>query len=686
MDVRYANGSGTAQTVHLGVNGTLQQLTLAPTAGWDSWAVAQVPVTLTAGTDTLAVTVAQDDTARVNVDYLAPYPAGAQPPTEVAPATTGTTSGYRQSLDLRTGVLTTSFDWTSPAGDRTGFVYAVDADRAQGHLGTVTVRVTPHWSGTATAVDEFDGRGLDHATAVNPAVDARTATLSENVVTDGKLVTAALNSVLRVDGRAERTEPLTAAADGSAGQSAAFPVRDGRTYEITKYVGVASSVDTDRPLTAATPQQSAARTAADAAKDGYGDTLARNDSAWSRLWQSSISVPGDTAMTARIHASMFYLLASVRSGVTWSTGPGRAVLRRLQRPRLLGLRDLDVPGAAGHRTRDIAQSADTYRQNRLPAAGRGAAADHRRPSRSGRAVPVGERALRRRGRRRPGQQRPALYEIHVNADISLASGSTGWPPATAAGWRPRRWPVLKGIADFWATRASPTPTAATASTRASRRTSTPSTSTTASTPTSPRGTPCGSPSRRPACSAGPADPAWATVAAGLRILFDSTLGIHPEYQGYPGDAVKQADVTLLSYPWEEPQPAAVTQADLDYYVPRTDPGGPSMTDAIHSIDTLAARLARLRGVHVHPRAASTRSCAAPYDQFSEARTGGAFTFTTGAGGFLQEFLYGYTGLRWRADAVTVDPSLPPSCPASTSPASSGTAAPSTSPSAAPPPR
>ncbi len=33
-------------------------------------------------------------------------------------------------------------------------------------------------------------------------------------------------------------------------------------------------------------------------------------------------------------------------------------------------------------------------------------------------------------------------------------GSTGWPPATAGGWRPRRWPVLKGIAEFWVSRAS----------------------------------------------------------------------------------------------------------------------------------------------------------------------------------------------------------------------------------------
>ncbi len=283
----------------------------------------------------------------MNVDYLALYPDGAQPPTDVAPADSGTTSDYRQSLDLRTGVLATSFDWTSPAGDKTSFDYEVNANRGEGHLGTVTVRAVPHWSGTATAVDEFDAQGLDHASATDPHVDGKTAALSQTVVTDGKLVTAGLNSVLRVNGDTVPTEPIAAPGNGSAGQSAAFPVRAGRSYQITKYVGVASSVDTDRSLTAATPEQAAASTAAGSARRGYQHTLAGNNDAWSRLWQSSISIPGDTAddradprvhvLPAREHARRRHL----------EHQPGRAVLGRLQRPRVLGHGDLDVPVAAG---------------------------------------------------------------------------------------------------------------------------------------------------------------------------------------------------------------------------------------------------------------------------------------------------------------------------------------------------
>src|SRR5205823_11507902 len=51
----------------------------------------------------------------------------------------------------------------------------------------------------------------------------------------------------------------------------------------------------------------------------------------------------------------------------------------------------------------------------------------------------------------------------------------------------------------------------------------------------------------------------------------------------------------------------------------------------------------------------------PYDQFAETRTGPntGFNFLTGVGGFLQVFEYGYSGLRFMPNAITLDPSLSP---------------------------
>ena len=81
-----------------------------------------------------------------------------------------------------------------------------------------------------------------------------------------------------------------------------------------------------------------------------------------------------------------------------------------------------------------------------------------------------------------------------------------------------------------------------------------------------------------------------------------------------------------------------------------------MSDAINAIDTAAL------GTPGCASYAYTQRSIEPFirdvfDQFSETRTGGAFTFMTGIGGFLQEFLYGYSGLRWSTNGVGLAPSL-----------------------------
>ncbi|MFF7994614.1 ricin-type beta-trefoil lectin domain protein [Kitasatospora xanthocidica] len=652
LAVRYSNGSGSPQTVHLSVNGVSQQLTVPTTANWDSWAVLTVPVTLSAGTDTVAISVAQGDTAKVNVDYVTAYPTGAQPP--AASASTGTTSNYQQSLDLKAGLLTTSFDWTSPAGDTTSYSYQVNANRANAHLGTVTVTAVPHWSGTATAVDEFDGQGLSNASAGGANVDGTGAALAENVVTDGNLVTAALNSVLRVN---NATVPT--AAFGTAGQSASFPVTAGQSYQITKYVGVASSVDTDRSLTASTPQQAAANAASAGAAGGYQQALDANSSAWSSLWQSSISVPGDTATTARIHAAMFYLLASMRSDVTWSTSPGGLSSDGYNGHVFWDMETWMYPALLAQYP-DLAQSANAYRQKLLPAA-EAAAAALSTPTQpiKGAKYPwesslTGEEAI-------PPGNNEGNDEIHINSDIALAQWQYYEATGDTAWLRDKAWPVLKDIADYWATRAVPDP----AGGYDINNVMPPDeyvdhVNNSAYTDASAQG------ALRIAIQAAgvigqSADPMWSTVANGLKIPVDTTNRIHPEYQGYSGGTVKQADVTMLQYPWAVPMPASLAQNDLDYYSRRTDPQAPAMSDSIATIDAAALGSPGCSAYN-HLLNSSDPFIGAPFDQFHEQRSGGTFTFTTAEGGYLQEFLYGFTGMRWGTDAVTIDPFLPAQLP------------------------
>ena len=83
-----------------------------------------------------------------------------------------------------------------------------------------------------------------------------------------------------------------------------------------------------------------------------------------------------------------------------------------------------------------------------------------------------------------------------------------------------------------------------------------------------------------------------------------------------------------------------------------------MTDSVNSV--IAAQLGIGCSAWTYTLRSLDPFVKAPYEQFTEARSGqGVFTFLTGEGGFLQEFLYGYTGLRWREDRLRLDPMLPP---------------------------
>jgi hypothetical protein len=102
--------------------------------------------------------------------------------------------------------------------------------------------------------------------------------------------------------------------------------------------------------------------------------------------------------------------------------------------------------------------------------------------------------------------------------------------------------------------------------------------------------------------------------------------------------------------------------DLNYYTPRTDIDGPAMTDAIHSIASAAVDAPGC-SAYTYMLRSYQPFLREPYLQFSEFApinlTATSYDFLTGVGGFMQEFLYGFSGYRPLVDAVRLDPNLPP---------------------------
>jgi alpha-glucosidase (family GH31 glycosyl hydrolase) len=80
--IRYSNYTGgdggtESRTESLVVNGTSTLVTLPTTSSWNAWSTVTVPVTLTAGTNTVAADCASGDSCNVNIDDIAVNASGA---------------------------------------------------------------------------------------------------------------------------------------------------------------------------------------------------------------------------------------------------------------------------------------------------------------------------------------------------------------------------------------------------------------------------------------------------------------------------------------------------------------------------------------------------------------------------------------------------------------------------------
>ncbi|MEU3742267.1 discoidin domain-containing protein [Streptomyces sp. NPDC032198] len=569
-------------------------------------------------------------------------------------------SHYRQSLDLRRGLVRTELTWTAADGRATDLAYDVLADRTDPHVGAVRLRMTPHWDGHAKVTDRIDGRG---ARRVSPTgTRARSGgTMAVGFRTDGTKTEGTVASTLRA-GHGVRTgneQTSAPARELSAHQSVGVPVRSGRTYELTKYVGV------DTALTSRSPGRDAVAASQRAAGRGWDALFAGHTAAWRKLWRSDIEVPGRGELQSWVRSSQYGLLSSTRTGSANSISP-----TGLSSDNYAGLVFWDAETwmypalLAAHP--DLAKSVVEYRYRTRA----GARANAKKLGHPGlfyawTSASKGDLTSECHSVDPPH----CRTQNHLQSDVALAAWQYYLATKDTHWLRTRGWPVIKGIAEFWADRATRNADGSysikdvagpdeysngvddgvftNAGAATTLRTAT-----------------------HAAKLLGEDAPAgWNTVADKLRIPYDKKKQVFQQYDGYKGSVIKQADTVLLMYPLEWPMSKKAATNTLDYYAARTDPDGPAMTDSVHAIDAAAigepgcsAYTYLTRSIRPFVRG--------PFDLFSEARgdkagatdplSGSpAQNFTTGQGGFLQVFTNGLTGQRMRENSVHLDPMLPP---------------------------
>jgi len=570
----------------------------------------------------------------------------------------GSLQGYRQVLDLRTGTVRTTYEWVNGTR-RTGVEVEAFVSRAGPHLAAIRLRLTPRHAGPMRVRFAMAERPPPRRLALarirkaepgwGPAdvwypghmrVRSRNAVrvpgggrLSVTAVPEGRATTLAQTAAVSWDAELPRATIRTRAASDTALVEVAFEAAAGRSYTFFQVVSLVSSAEAKAPLARAGREAEAARSR------GYDSLAADNARAWARRWETDIEIQGDPALQRVVRSMLFYLLASADSGTRLGIPP-------------MGL---SSGGYYGH----IFWDSDTWMFPSLllthPDVAHSLVAFRSRTLRAARA---NARANGFRGAMYPWEAderghettphfavQNARAEIHVTGDVALAQ----WQYYLATGdsaWLAREgFPVIRETAEFWLSRAVYDSTADRyhienvvsvaegligvtddAYTNAVARKNLEIAE---------------AASRRLGKTV---DPRWTRLAGKLHLPYDSASQFYRTYEGAP-DSTLGWVTPLLSYPLGLPMSARAKRAQLEQAVQRLLAEGPGamMGSTLLSVD--AAELgdrALIDSLLPHSYQGHLRG---PFLMLSETPTNDAVNFVTGAGGFLQQVIFGYTGLR-----------------------------------------
>src|ERR1700722_5189819 len=372
---------------------------------------------------------------------------------------------------------------------------------------------------------------------------------------------------------------------------------------------------------------------------GFDALLDKHRAAWADLWRSDIAIDGDARAQTAVHSDLYYLFATSTADTHWPMGA-------------CGL----TPGYTGHAFWDSdswifpallllhperAKSLVMFRAHTLPAAQARAQA----------------RGLK--GAMYPWESDPengteqtphfayvlGEREIHVNADVAIAQWQY-WLATHDRDWLKKSgWPVIRNVADFWASRAS-------WNADKKRFEIVHVTSVAESYNDVPNDTFTNVSAQKvlkiaaeaAALVGERADPHWAEVAKKLYIPFSDAEQRHLDFDAsVPREPLEGSTVGLLMYPsLDLPMTAQIRRNDFDHTMISVkdghhEPHGMGMAPA--SIAAAAVGEASLAVAWLQ-RNFTSGLIKPPFNVRTETASNNTGYFITSSGGFVQNFVYG----------------------------------------------
>ena len=402
----------------------------------------------------------------------------------------------------------------------------------------------------------------------------------------------------------------------------------GQTY---RFAVVASACSTEHYED---PHNEAERLTIFANLEGTERLLRRHEEAWAGLWESDILIEGDPEAQRDVRFMLYHLYAFARAGTAYSLSP-------------MGLSGLGYNGHVFWDTEiwmyppllalqpDIARSLLEYRYERLDAARQNAFAH----GYQGAMYPWESAGTGAEDT--PVWALTGPFQHHITGDVGWACWKYYQVTQDKEWLRTRGYPILREVADFWASRVERNGpgrydinNVIGANEFEENIDNNAYTNGMAITVL------------RYAAAAARAlglepDPDWEHVAENIPILTFSD-GVTRENATYDGDNIKQADVNLLAYPLDVIREEGRIRKDLAYYEPRLDPGGPAMAHS--ALAVIYARLGEAEKAYELFKRSYQPNEVPPFGVLAETAGGANPYFATGAGGTLQVLIYGFGGL------------------------------------------
>lgn len=547
-------------------------------------------------------------------------------------------SNYRQSLNMKHATLITSFDVENKLSVKQSLMALRHLPFTAMSIVEITARqdvvITP-MSVIEAPVHLVDVRNtyseIDRPHVLIPLLTSVAKSPS------GKHTVAASNSIIFSEPHGQ--EPRLIHEDWDYNMHLlkfTKSLKAGETYSFTVVASATSTEHYEDPL------NEAERLTIFAKLEGTQRLLERHVAAWDELWKSDIVIEGDAQTQKDVRFALYHLYSFAREGTAYSLSPmGLSGLgynghvfwdtELWMYPPLLALQ----PGIAKSLLEYRYERLDAARQNAFSHGYKGAMFPWESSDQGSEDTPVW--AL------------TGPFQHHITGCVGWAFWKYYQVTKDKTWLRDRGYPVLKEVADFWASRVERKGpgryeinnviganewqenidnnaftngmaiTVLRYATQAARELGI---------------TP---------------DQDWEHVAQNIPIL-KFPDGTTRENATYSGEVIKQADVNLLAFPLNVITDRAQIERDLRYYEPRMSPEGPAMGNSVLAL--LYARLGNMAKAEEWFAKAYKPNQVPPFGVLAETAGGTNPYFATGAGGFLQAVIFGFGGLQIGDNGIT----------------------------------